>query len=41
MDGEVIARGDDATNQDPNLMDYGSPFLMKLDQGLATLFCPI
>ncbi|XP_078148932.1 sphingosine kinase 2-like isoform X2 [Carex rostrata] len=41
MDGEVIARGDEATNLDPNLMDYGSPFLMKLDQGLATLFCPI
>jgi sphingosine kinase len=39
MDGEVIARGD-ATQQDPILMDYGSPFLMKVDQGLATLYSP-
>ncbi|KAJ4782600.1 Sphingosine kinase 1 [Rhynchospora pubera] len=40
MDGELIARGDDAIHHDPNWMDYGTPFLMKVDEGLATLFCP-
>ncbi|KAJ1691681.1 hypothetical protein LUZ63_015836 [Rhynchospora breviuscula] len=39
MDGEVIARGDDGINHDPNWMDYGTPFLMEVDEGLATLFC--
>ncbi|KAJ3686929.1 hypothetical protein LUZ61_016093 [Rhynchospora tenuis] len=40
MDGEAIARGDDAIHYDPNWMDRGTPFLMKVDEGLATLFCP-
>ncbi|KAJ1691676.1 hypothetical protein LUZ63_015831 [Rhynchospora breviuscula] len=40
MDGEVIARGDDRIHHDPNWMDYETPFLMKVDKGLATLFCP-
>ncbi|XP_072956842.1 sphingosine kinase 2-like isoform X2 [Typha angustifolia] len=42
-DGEVIARGDGCHggNQQGNLMAYGPPIQMTVDQGLATIFSPI
>ncbi|XP_072988577.1 sphingosine kinase 2-like isoform X2 [Typha latifolia] len=41
-DGEVIARGDGCHggNQQGNLMAYGPPIQMTVDQGLATIFSP-
>ncbi|KAJ3674924.1 hypothetical protein LUZ60_005540 [Juncus effusus] len=43
MDGEVIARANNDNNnnnEDSKLMDYGSPFEMTVDKGLATFFTP-
>ncbi|KAG0497117.1 hypothetical protein HPP92_001808 [Vanilla planifolia] len=43
VDGEVIARGEGtyASGQDADLMAYGPPIEVTVDQGLAMVFSPI
>lgn len=43
VDGEVIARGEGTYmhGKERDLMVYGSPIQLIVDQGLATIFTPI
>lgn len=41
IDGEILARGRDAVGDASNdIMQYGPPVEVTVEQGLATIFCP-